>query len=74
MKCSNCNHDMILGHTKIKGSLLGFLVIGLSWMELFFYPSEEPKDRIQLLEPSDRKLSYFCPACKSVLITKNNKY
>ena len=72
MKCPICEHEMTSGYIKIKGSLLGLVIIGLSWMQLFFYPDGNKKKRIALVEPYEKKVSYYCSICKSVFITKKD--
>lgn len=66
MKCPKCTSEMAEGEVVIKGSVLGFLLIGLSWMRLLFTGSD--KRSVVVLKPWIRKSSLLCLSCKTVII------
>jgi hypothetical protein len=57
------------GAALIRGTVWGFIVVGFSWMKLFFRPEGgDWRSDVVVFSPEHRKVAYRCPKCASVLI------
>jgi hypothetical protein len=58
------------GSAVIHGTTLGILVIGWSWMKLFFRPpgSRFWKNDLQVMTPEERRVAYRCEGCAGLFI------
>jgi hypothetical protein len=72
MKCPKCSEEMINGKYKLNGTILGFMLFGLSQKELCFI-SEEYDDKITL-GLSETKKGYFCDNCHTQVILNEESY
>lgn len=73
MNCPKRQTDMREGTILIKGTIVGFLIIGLSWMKLFFSPDDDQKNEFPVLRPVESKRSFYCPDCRGVFMTSESK-
>ena len=58
---------MEVGEARIQGSFFRFLIIGFSWMALFFIPSGARK-KVQVMSPWVDRRAHHCPECGALLI------
>ena len=67
MKCPNCNVEMEPGQAQVKGSLLGFLIIGFSHQNLYFKSSDGSTKEVVI--PSGGKRSgHYCRLCDALFV------
>lgn len=65
--CGNCGTEMIPGRVRIKGSVRGFLFVGLSWQHLWWSDPEESRpSRERLMTSGDVRAARRCPSCGMV--------
>lgn len=66
MTCSKCGQTMEKGSVSVKGSLPSFLVVGLSYQSLWWYPAEGRREK--LLKPGPLYDAFRCSNCGTVTI------
>jgi len=59
--CPNCKEQMEAGTFRLSGSLLGFIVFGLSMKHLYF--KSKNGERRVVLGNSNTTYGYVCPTC-----------
>lgn len=65
--CPLCSTALELGQAKVHGTLLGFLLVGLSYQHCWFASSRDGKERIVVPSGGSRP-SCRCPPCGFVAI------
>ena len=66
IKCPKCQTDMKSGWVEIKGSLLGFLLVGFSYGHLWFRQLSG-KGKI-VVHFGGGRAAYNCPACGTIVM------
>jgi hypothetical protein len=56
------------GHPKVEGTVLGFLIVGLSWQHLWFLPRDKAQQKKKVIESGTSKQAYECSKCKTMVI------
>jgi hypothetical protein len=60
---------MSQGAAVIHGTLMGFIVVGFSWMKLFFRPAQGTRsDDLEIMRPDQRKQAFRCDRCGGVFV------
>ena len=67
--CPKCQEPMWRGRAQVHGTVAGFLLVGLSWMKLFFRSDSSPREVLPILAPGGRHEAFYCPRCRSCLVT-----
>ena len=67
MKCPYCGGEMVPGTALVKGTLLGFLVVGLSHQHLWFRQLDGGGDE-KILRSTGKKAGHQCTQCGAVII------
>ena len=67
MQCPNCGVEMDPGEAQIKGSMLGFLVVGLSYQHLYFKAAEGSM-REKIISSGGKRLAHYCRQCQGLFI------
>jgi hypothetical protein len=58
------------GAAVIHTTTIGFLLVGLSWQKLFFRrPGARIRDDIEVMNPDQRRVGYWCPACRGMFVS-----
>lgn len=67
---SDCVTKMEEGAAVIHGTAIGILIIGFSWMKLFFRPPEARfwKNDVEVMSPDQRKIAFRCNQCGGLFI------
>ena len=66
MNCPYCSADMILGKASVRGSFIGFLIIGLSHQHLWF-------NKKKIIKSGGSRPAYECQNCELILIPKDSR-
>lgn len=66
MNCPYCQGEMAPGTASVKGTLIGFLIFGLSEQHLWFQRDDSPKQRI--IASNDERPGHQCTKCGAVVI------
>ena len=72
MKCPDphCGATMQRGAAVIHTTILGFLLIGLSWQKLFFRPPGGfARHDVEVMNPDQRRIAFRCPECGGMFVT-----
>jgi hypothetical protein len=67
MKCPYCDGEMVEGTAQVRGTLLGFLAVGLSHQHLWFRPVDGSGDEI-IIRSAGQRAGHQCPQCGAVAI------
>jgi hypothetical protein len=67
MKCPYCDGEMMPGTASVKGTLLGFIVIGLSYQHLWFRRLNGGGEEVIIRSRGDRP-GHQCSQCGAVII------
>jgi hypothetical protein len=67
MKCPYCDGEMVPGTASVKGTLLGFLVVGLSHQHLWFRRLDGGADEL-IIRSRANKAGHQCTQCRAVII------
>jgi hypothetical protein len=67
MNCPTCDLPMSEGTARIQGTFWRFLLVGASWMALFFFP-RDAKEKIQVLAPWQDREARYCKECGAVVV------
>ncbi len=67
MNCPKCGEEMTRGDAVIHGTLTGFMIFGRSHQPMFFRPKGGSEK--QVLQPQIKYDSFFCGACRVILIS-----
>ena len=67
MKCPYCDGEMVEGTASVRGTLLGFLAIGLSYQHLWFRPADGGGDEI-VIRSAGKRAGHQCTQCGAVTI------
>ena len=67
MKCPNCNMEMEPGQAQVKGTLLGFLIIGFSHQNLYFRSAEGGVNE-KIIRSGGKRSGYYCRQCQGLFI------
>ena len=67
MQCPKCNTEMDPGQAQVKGSLLGFLIVGLSYQHLYFR-ADEASLREKIIPSGGKRSAYYCRQCQGLFI------
>ena len=65
IECPYCGSPMIPGIARVRGTLLGFLLIGLSYQHLWF---ESGRDKVTVVPSGDERAAHRCPRCGAVSV------
>lgn len=68
-KCRRCGGRLQRGRVQIHGTLVGFLLIGLSYTHLFFTPASDPEGETVVLPWKARQIAYRCLGCGALAVT-----
>lgn len=71
MKCPYCEGEMAAGTALVRGTLVGFLLFGISEQHLWFQRDDLPKQRI--IESGEESPGHQCTKCGAVLIAPPQK-
>jgi hypothetical protein len=64
MTCSACGGQMVTGRLRVKGTVGGFLLFGMSWQHLWWSDPEESRDsRQKVIESGDHRPAQRCLSC-----------
>ena len=78
MNCPNCRVEMIAGDARIKGTLVGFLVIGLSYQHLFFKSRKKSVDekpvRKKVLRSGRSTTAHHCEKCGLTALQRGDTF
>lgn len=73
MKCPRCHGPMERGYATVVDSLPGFLLVGLSWMHLWWMDAARSKSsRVKVIARNGERWSDRCPRCETVVVYSNN--
>jgi len=72
MKCPRCSQDMLEGHATVRGTLLGFLFVGLSIQHLWFHSQDGSKDVV--IQSGGESIAWRCPSCKTIVIAEDGQH
>ncbi len=67
MKCPYCGGEMVPGTALVRGTLLGFLVVGLSHQHLWFRQLDGGGDE-KVIHSRGQKAGHRCTECRAVII------
>jgi hypothetical protein len=67
MKCPYCDGEMVPGTASVKGTTLGFFVVGLSYQHLWFRQLNGGVDEVIIRSRRDRA-GHQCTQCRAVII------
>jgi hypothetical protein len=67
LKCALCGGDLETGSVEIKGTPLGFLMVGLSWQHLWF-SADLFDTKIKVLKSAEQRRAYQCTSCCAVVV------
>ena len=70
MKCPVCTTGMTEGRASVEGTILGFIMFGLSSQHLWFKHGKSMK---KIIQSSGRKPGFICPKCGTVVIPNDNR-
>ncbi len=65
MNCPECNAEMVTGVAQVRGTILGFLVFGLSSQDLYF---DRDNRSSMVLYSREKRNAFQCPQCQGVYI------
>ncbi len=65
MKCPDCQQNMDRGRVQVRGSFLGFLVVGFSAQDLYF---DQGRESDLVLGTRERRDACQCAGCGGVFI------
>ena len=68
LHCPKCGAAMILGETRMHGTLATFLVAGFSIKDLWFPPYDGSGEEKAVLGNSQTAPGHYCTNCKCVLV------
>jgi hypothetical protein len=66
MKCPVCDVEMEPGRCEIRGTLLGFLMIGFSWKHLYFHGRQSGKH--VMLHSTSQAGAHRCSQCGGLFL------
>jgi len=66
MQCPSCKMEMEAGRAQVKGTILGFLLVGLSYQHLYFLPSQGAKEKI--IPSRGIRPAHYCRQCRGLFI------
>ena len=67
MQCPKCERELREGSVKISSSVVGSLLIGLSWKNLYF-TDKETKQKRKVLGSESRSRALRCENCGTIAI------
>jgi len=67
MNCPRCNEPLSDGSLVVKGTVLSFLLVGLSWQHLWWQGKDGLKQPI--LEPGRPAPAFRCPSCSTFVFS-----
>jgi predicted RNA-binding Zn-ribbon protein involved in translation (DUF1610 family) len=65
MNCPHCGHETVQGNARVRGNLIGFMVVGFSFQHLYF---EKGEDAQMILMSREERRSFFCPSCGTLIV------
>jgi hypothetical protein len=69
MRCPYCDGEMVPGTASVKGTLLGFLTIGLSYQHLWFRKLDGgPGEDEKIIHSTGKRAGHQCRQCGAVII------
>jgi hypothetical protein len=64
MNCPACDGQMVPGRLRVKGTLAGLFLVGMSWQHLWWSDPDETRDsRQKVIESGDHRPAVRCIAC-----------
>lgn len=80
MNCPVCNEEMAPGLVRIQASVLGFLVIGFSYKNLWFYPTHpdgtpgnvDHLARSLIMRNSEKGQAHRCEVCGTTVVLRGS--
>ena len=64
MNCPDCGGEMLPGAVRVRGTIGGFALVGLSWQHLWWTDTEEwSSARQRLLTSGDSCAAHRCVSC-----------
>ena len=65
--CPYCATTMVQGQWEVRGSLLGLMLIGLSYQSLRFTPGHGGRSEV-VMKPHAVRPGFKCPECKAIVM------
>ena len=74
LPCPSCGGTMLPGTASVRGTILGFLVAGVSYQHLFFRPAGggRKSDRV-VVGSGDSSRAWRCDRCGAVLVRESKQ-